>query len=166
MSVREVKKAALLPYHPFLLLISKPLFPRQIKVFSPRLKSHFGEEDDRCSYCCQDGRSAGRPFGLKTEVGIYKRKQENTLSTQKAIKKKRKKTRSRPRKRPRKKKNFSSLFLTLSFSFINSHLCHFNFLVSAADFSQDFFKQTTLRNKSCPEKNSKTIQFLSNLRFV
>ena len=32
------------------------------------------------------------------------RKQENTLSTKKTIKKKRKKTRSRPRKRSRKKK--------------------------------------------------------------
>jgi len=42
-------------------------------------------------------------------VGIYKRKQvrkqENLLSTKKAVKKKRKKTRSRPRKRSRKNVN-------------------------------------------------------------
>ena len=44
-----------------------------------------------------------------TEVGIYKRKQENTLTTKKASKKKRKKTRSRPRKCSRKKeKNLRS----------------------------------------------------------
>ena len=48
------------------------------------------------------------------EVGIYKRKQENTLSTKKVIRKTRKKnkTRSRPRKRARK-----------NFPFINAHLC-------------------------------------------
>ena len=38
-----------------------------------------------------------------TEVGIYERKQENTLSTKKAIKKKRKKTRSRPRIKEKKR---------------------------------------------------------------
>ena len=41
-------------------------------------------------------------------MGVYKRKQENTLSNKKGIKKKRKKrkkTRSRPRKRPRKNDN-------------------------------------------------------------
>ena len=39
----------------------------------------------------------------RSEVGIYKRKQDNTISPKKAIKKKSKKTRSRPRKRSRKK---------------------------------------------------------------
>ena len=48
-------------------------------------------------------------------MGIYKWKQENTLSTKKAIKKKRKKTRSRQRK----KKNFpfSSYFLVFFYKF-------------------------------------------------
>ena len=46
------------------------------------------------------------------------RKQENTISTKKAIKKKRKKTRSQPRKRPRKKKNLFLFFLLSCFLFL------------------------------------------------
>ena len=64
--------------------------------------------------------------GLKqrTEVGIYKRKQENTHSTKKVIKKKRKKIRSRPKNCSKKntlsnkkatKKNFFLFFLLSCF---------------------------------------------------
>ena len=47
----------------------------------------------------------------RSVVGFYKRKQENTLSTNKAIKKKRKKKRSRPGKRSRKNDNGNALWL-------------------------------------------------------
>ena len=46
----------------------------------------------------------GIPELSRTEVGIYKRKQENENSTKKAIKK----TRTRPRKRIRKQENNNS----------------------------------------------------------
>ena len=64
-----------------------------------------------------------------SEVGIYKRKQEDTFSTKKAIKKReieRKKTRSRPRK---KRKNFLFFFIVFLvesvFSFFSCFLVFF-----------------------------------------
>ena len=60
------------------------------------------------------------------EVGIYKRKQENTLSTKKAIKKKklkRKKTHSRPRKRSRKKEKTPFFSWSFSWSVSWSRAC-------------------------------------------
>ena len=63
------------------------------------------------------------------------RKQENTISTKKAIKKKRKKTRSQPRKRPRKKKKNSLFYLYFGrflgvFSFFFSYFLVFFYKLS------------------------------------
>ena len=93
----------------------------------------------------------------RTEVGIYKRKQENRNSTKKAIKKTRKqeldqesdqenkkirkKTRTRPRKRPRKKEKKNLFFLITSlvgflvesvFSFIFLPSCFLLYILTSA----------------------------------